>query len=79
MASTVRYSTIRALLTLACSYSYGLEVDQRDLITAFLNANVQEGNLMRQPEGYEKYAPDDTEYVYKLRRALYGIKQAPRA
>ena len=54
-------------------------MDQFDVITAFLNANVQETILMSQPEGYEKYAPNGTKYVCKLRRALYGIKQAPRA
>ena len=48
-APTVRYFTIRALLALACSYD--LEVDQFDVITAFLTANVQETILMSQPEG----------------------------
>ena len=74
-APTVRYFTIRALLALACSYD--LEVGQFDVITAFLNANVQETILMSQPEGYEKYAPDGTKYVCKLRRALYAPRTEP--
>ena len=76
-APTVRYTTLRVLLALACYHD--LEVEQFDVVSAFLNADVQETIYMHQPEGYQQFDSKGRKLVCKLNRALYGIKQAPRA
>jgi len=76
-APTVRYTTLRVLLALACYHD--LEVEQFDVVSAFLNADVNETIYMHQPEGYQQYDSKGKKMVCKLNRALYGIKQAPRA
>jgi hypothetical protein len=76
-APTVRYTTLRVLLALACYHD--LEVEQFDVVSAFLNADVQETVYMHQPEGFHQFDPNGRKMVCKLNRALYGIKQAPRA
>jgi hypothetical protein len=53
-APTVRYTTLRALLALACHHD--LEIEQMDVITAFLNADVISDVYMEQPEGYHRSA-----------------------
>jgi hypothetical protein len=48
-----------------------------DMKSAFLNGPIKEEVYVEQPLGFE-----DGEYpnhVYKLSKALYGFKQAPRA
>ena len=69
-----RMSTIRTLIALATAYN--LELDQMDVVTAFLNGDVEEHIYMRQPTGYEIEGKEHM--VYKLKKALYGLKQAPR-
>ena len=77
VAPTVKYQSLRSLLALAAYYD--LEIEQFDVITAFLNAEITDAEVyMRQPEGYIKYDSDGTPLVCKLQRAIYGIKQAPK-
>ena len=47
-----------------------------DVKTAFLYGDLDETILMRQPEGYVEKGKED--YVCKLNRYLYGLKQSPR-
>ena len=54
-ASTVRYTTLRVLLALACYHN--LEVEQFDVISAFLNADVHETIYMHQPGGFNNSTP----------------------
>ena len=51
-------------------------VHQMDVVTTFLNGNLDEEIYMQQPEGYIK--PGEKHLVCKLEKSLYGLKQAPR-
>jgi hypothetical protein len=52
---TLRYTTLRLLLSLACSLD--LEIEQFDVVTAFLNADVDEDIYMYPPPGLEGTSP----------------------
>lgn len=70
----VRHSSIRILLAL--SVDLHLNVDHLDVQTAFLNSDLDEVIFMEQPEGFTN---GNTNQVYKLKKAVYGLKQASRA
>ena len=76
-APTVRYTALCVLLALACYHD--LEIVQMDIITAFLDANVTSGVYMEQSEGYHKPFSNYIRLVYKFDKALYVIREAPRA
>lgn len=67
---------IKALrLCLSLSAKCGHVLEQLDVPTAFLNAELDEDVYMEVPEGFR--AGKDG-MVCKLNKALYGLKQAPR-
>jgi histone deacetylase 1/2 len=71
----VKPVTIRLVLSLAVSRGWCLR--QVDVSNAFLHGFLEEDVYMQQPPGFE-----DSRYpqhVCKLQRALYGLKQSPRA
>ena len=72
-APVLAYNTFRLILAFIAAEDYDLQ--HLDVVTAFLNASVEEDIYMRVPEGVA--APPGT--VCKLVKALYGIKQAPFA
>jgi hypothetical protein len=76
-APTLRYTTLRVLLSLACSLD--LEIEQFDVVTAFLNADVDEDIYMHPPPSLPGTSPHGQRLVCKLKRSLYGIKQTPRS
>jgi hypothetical protein len=64
-------------ILLAFFVAKGFELYQMDVKSAFLNGVLEEEVFVRQPLGFEseKYP----HRLYKLRKALYGLEQAPRA
>ena len=67
--------SIRILLAIAAYYDY--EIWQMDVKTAFLNGELKEDVYMTQPKGYTSMS--DHNKVCKLRRSIYGLKQASRS
>ena len=47
-----------------------------DVKIAFLNGSLEEDVYMTQPEGF--VSPKDARRICKLRRSIYGLKQASR-
>lgn len=74
-APVARIETIRLLVSLAAAN--GWEVHHLDVKTAFLHGELKETVYVLQPEGFEKKGSEGK--VYKLNKALYGLRQAPRA
>jgi hypothetical protein len=57
----------------------GMKVKQFDIKTAFLNADIDVQNLyMKTPPGYPEYDEEGNEYVWWIRKSIYGSKQAAR-
>lgn len=71
----VRYSSIRALLAVAAEY--GMDIEHLDVKTAFLNGDLEETVYMEQPEAFT--VEDKVNKVYRLHKAIYGLKQASKA
>ena len=67
--------SIRILLSIAAHYNY--KIWQMDVKTAFLNENLEEEINMIQPEGF--IAKNQEYMVCKLKRSIYGLKQASRS
>lgn len=65
------YKTLRVLLALTAQYD--LELEQMDVPSAFLNAELDEEIYMELPEGFQQPG-----MIVKLLKALYGLKQGPR-
>ena len=74
-APVTRLETVRLSLALAAKNAW--EVHHLDVKSAFLNGELQEEVYVVQPEGFLKKGQEYK--VYKLIKALYGLRQAPRA
>ncbi|KAJ9538252.1 hypothetical protein OSB04_030985 [Centaurea solstitialis] len=74
-APVARIEAIRLFLAFA-SYKR-FKVYQMDVKSAFLYGKIEEEVYVCQPPGFED--PKFPDKVYKLRKALYGLHQAPRA
>jgi hypothetical protein len=70
-----RHTSIRAIISLATSMGWNLH--QMDVKTTFLNGAIEEEVYIEQPQGFKVHSRDT--HVCRLKKALYGIKQAPRA
>jgi hypothetical protein len=70
----VNTTTRRLLLNLAVQW--GLHLRHIDVKTAFLNGDLEETIYMRPPPGSTSSA--NSGVVWKLRKSLYGLKQAGR-
>lgn len=70
-APVVQQITFRTMLTIASRRK--MLAKQIDIKTAYLYGQLQEELYMRQPPGYES---EDRKLVCRLKRSLYGLKQA---
>nr|GEZ62534.1 retrovirus-related Pol polyprotein from transposon TNT 1-94 [Tanacetum cinerariifolium] len=73
-APVARLEAIRIFLAYATHKN--MVIYQMDVKTAFLNGNLREDVYVSQPDGFVD--PDNPNHVYKLKKALCGLKQAPR-
>jgi hypothetical protein len=70
-----RTESIRILLTLAAQV--GWRVHHMEVKSAFLNSDLKEYVYVWQPPGFDVSGQEGN--VLRLRKALYGQRQAPRA
>ena len=71
-APVMRYKSLRVLLSIANKMNY--EIKQMDVVNAFLNAKLSDIVYMDQPPGFNN---GQQNMVCELKKAVYGIKQAP--
>nr|GEY99448.1 Gag-Pol polyprotein [Tanacetum cinerariifolium] len=74
-APAARLEAIR--LFIANSASQNMTIFQMDVKKAFLNGELNEVVYVIQPK--EFVDPDHPTHMYRLKKALFGLKQAPRA
>ncbi|GJR65274.1 retrovirus-related pol polyprotein from transposon TNT 1-94 [Tanacetum coccineum] len=74
-APVARLESIRILLAYACALDFKLF--QMDVKSAFLNGFINEEVYVAQPPRFIDFEKPD--HVYKLKKALYDLKQAPKA
>ena len=70
-AATLAVKIFRALMAIATYFN--LEIRQYDAVNAFTNSKLERRVYCYTPEGF-----DEPDYVWELRRALYGLKTSPR-
>jgi len=70
-APVAKLHSLSMMLALAAVHDW--EIEQMDVVTAFLNPKVDGDVYMALPQGIEAVKPQ----VCKLRKSLYGLKQAP--
>ncbi|GJR77709.1 retrovirus-related pol polyprotein from transposon TNT 1-94 [Tanacetum coccineum] len=73
-ALVARLDAIRIFLAYAAYMN--MIVYQMDVKTAFLNGILRKEVYVSQPDGF--VVQDNLNHVYKLKKALFGLKQAPR-
>ncbi|GJT36894.1 retrovirus-related pol polyprotein from transposon TNT 1-94 [Tanacetum coccineum] len=74
-APIARLKSIMILLAYACALDFKLF--QMDVKSAFLNGFINKEVYVAQPPGFIDFKKPD--HVYKLKKALYSLKQAPKA
>lgn len=73
-APVVRHSTIRIVLALAVQHE--LLIHHIDIVAAYLNGDLEDDVYMEQPPMFKD--PNNERKVCKLKKALYGLRQAGR-
>jgi len=72
---TMKHTTLRILLALGNAKN--MEMRQMDIRTAFLNGDLQEEVYIQQTQLFEVQGKENL--VCRLKKALYGLRQASRA
>ena len=75
-SATLRATSFRLLMALAAGER--LKLEHFDVTNAFTQSDIDSEIYVEPPRGFEKYDKDGRSYVLKLKRALYGTKQASR-
>ena len=70
----VKHNSIRTFFGIVAMHD--LELEQLDVKTAFLHGELDEEIYMDQPEGF--IVPGKEDFVCRLKKSLYGLKQSPR-
>lgn len=70
----VKYTTNRVMLALVANFDW--ELEQLEVKTACLHAELNEQIFMNQPKGFKEKLKFD--HVCFLKRSLYGLKKSPR-
>ncbi|GKC30015.1 retrovirus-related pol polyprotein from transposon TNT 1-94, partial [Tanacetum coccineum] len=70
-APVARMEAIR--ICIANAASKNMTIYQMDVNTSFLNGELKKEVYVRQPEGFVD--PDHPTHVYRLKKALYGLKK----
>nr|GEU58415.1 retrovirus-related Pol polyprotein from transposon TNT 1-94 [Tanacetum cinerariifolium] len=74
-APVTRLESIRILL--AYAFALDFKLFQMDVKSAFLNDLIDEEVYVAQPSGFTDF--ENSDHVYRLKKALYDLKQAPKA
>jgi len=72
-APIIRYNSLRYLFGLAAKYN--LDIDHLDVVTAFLQGDVNEEIYVRIPVIDQKVKAVKRETVYRLKKTIYELKQ----
>jgi len=75
-STVIKTTTLRLVLAIACSCDYNLT--QIDICQAYLQAELSADLYMMVPQGIPKFDKEGNPLVCKLRKSLYGLKQAGR-
>ena len=70
----MKHSSIRILLALIAQFN--MELVQMDVKTTFLHGDLEEEIYITQPYGFKVAGKEN--WVCKLRKSLFGLKQSPR-
>ncbi|GJZ56097.1 retrovirus-related pol polyprotein from transposon TNT 1-94 [Tanacetum coccineum] len=74
-APVARLEAVRMFVAYAAHKNF--TIYQMDVKTAFLNGPLKKEVFVNQPNGFVD--PNFPNHVYRLKKALYSLKQAPRA
>lgn len=72
----VKIQSLRIMIAL--SLRDDLIIEQIDIDTAYLNADIDILNYMSMPEGYEEFDDNNQPYALELLKSLYGLHQSGR-
>ncbi|CAM9835008.1 unnamed protein product, partial [Heterosigma akashiwo] len=73
-APVIAVPSLQLMLSIAANKGYA--VDAHDISTVFLNGDIDGDVYVRQPPGF--IHKDHPTKVWKLRKALYGLRNSPR-
>ena len=73
-APVVTVTTIRTILGIVSDLDW--ELEQMDVVMAFLNRDLDEGVFVSVPKGLSSDLSKNK--ACKLRKSLYGLKESPR-